>query len=222
MTKNCPSPLVSEPTVLYFSLWAIPALSCSTYSGDGGLADKPSSFECTAPINHCDNCSLTSFCLRFPVITLITASLLYAILWACFPENSNLSALYLIRWSSSLVLTLLLFSSAVMNIRLWSYHRQSGRECVFIQPFSSYFWITYMTCNNAANIYNIWNNVPANQLLYSCCVVSKRNVNVLICSSFPCLVFFFFLSCFSLFLFNIIQHDGKSLSFQPATHKNQQ
>lgn len=116
-----------------------------------------------------------------------------------------------------------LFSSAVMNIFLWSYHRQSGRECVFIPLFCSYFWITYITCNNAANIYIVCNNVPANQLLYSCCVVSKRNFNFLICSSFPFVLsfFFFFLSCFSLFLLSIIQHDGKSLSFQPATHKNQ-
>ena len=63
--------LWSQSPVLYFSLWAITALSCSMYSGGGELADKPSSFEYTAPINHCDNCSLTSFCLRFPVITLI-------------------------------------------------------------------------------------------------------------------------------------------------------
>lgn len=63
--------LWSQSAVLYFSLWAITALSSSMYSRGGGLADKPSSFECTAPINHCDNCSLTSFCLKFPVITLI-------------------------------------------------------------------------------------------------------------------------------------------------------
>lgn len=191
---NCPSSLVSEPTVLYFSLRAITTVSCSMYSGGGGQTDKPSSFECTAPINHCDNCSLTSFCLKFPVITLIPhcfSPVCYSLLASPRIQTSLLCISYddlpLWCWHYSF-----LFSSAVMNIFLWSYQRQSGRECVFIPLFCSYFWITHIACNNAANICNEWNNFPADQLLYSCCVVSKRNFNFLICSSFPLVLSFFF------------------------------
>lgn len=121
MTIISPLSLVSEPTLLCFSLWAIVALSCSAYSEVGGLADKPHPSECPAPVNHCDDGSLTFFFLKFPIITLISTLLLSCMLFSGLVspriQSCQLSVFY--DYLTSLVLTSLVLSSAVMNVFIY-------------------------------------------------------------------------------------------------------
>ena len=192
MTTNCPSSLVPEPTFLCFSLWAITALSGSVYSEGGGRADKPSSSTGNAPINHCGNCSPTSFCLKFPVISLIPHS--FAPL-RCFPglvsprgQSSRLCIFD--SYLTSLVWTplFLVFQCCYKYISLTS---SKKLEWETLDVYSAILLLFL------GSIQSIWNNVPANQLVYYCCVVSKRKFKVF---SLP-FVFFFFFNSLLTFIF---------------------
>lgn len=88
--------LVSEPTVVWISLWEIVALRCSADLGGRELDDNPSSSKYAVPIDPWDNCSLKEQLPEVPYdLSHLhhASSVLYRILWSCFTKNWSLSAI---------------------------------------------------------------------------------------------------------------------------------